>query len=79
MPPPLSTAASDCVEMRIASAIRFPMAASPVRTVALRLSSSTAVVPIGRGALLGGMLAHGPRDDALSTVIYVRALPLERR
>ena len=47
MPPPLVIAASAWVEARMASAIRSPIAASRVRTVAVRLSSSTAVVPIG--------------------------------
>src|SRR5262245_31209617 len=45
MPPPFVTAASARVDARIASATRLPMAASRVRTVAVRLSSATAVVP----------------------------------
>src|SRR5262245_58389454 len=45
MPPPFVTAASARVDARIASATRLPIAASRVRTVAVRLSSATAVVP----------------------------------
>src|SRR5262249_46955197 len=52
MPPPFVTAASAWVEVRIASATRSPMAASRVRTVAVRLSSATAVVAIGDSSSL---------------------------
>src|SRR5262245_51452118 len=50
MAPALITATSVWADHRIASAMRLPMAVSPVRTVAARLSSSTAVVPIGASA-----------------------------
>src|SRR5215813_7441820 len=52
MLPALITATSVCADHRIASAMRLPMAASRVRTVAARLSSSTAVVPIGASSCL---------------------------
>ncbi len=42
-------------------------------------TSSTALVPLGRGALLGGMFSQGGGDDALSTVIYVRAHLIQGR
>src|SRR5262249_41299574 len=45
MPPPFVTATSAWVDARIASATRLPMAASRVRTVAVRLSRATAGVP----------------------------------
>jgi hypothetical protein len=47
MPPPLVIATSVCADQRIALAMSAPMAVSRERTVVLRLSSSTAVVPIG--------------------------------
>jgi hypothetical protein len=36
-------------------------------------TSSTSIVPLGRGALLGGMFSQGADGDTLSTVVYVRA------
>ena len=47
MLPPLVIATSVCADQRMASAMSAPIAVSRERTVALRLSSSTAVVPIG--------------------------------
>ena len=47
MPPPLVIAVSVCADQRMASATSAPIAVSRERTVVLRLSSSTAVVPIG--------------------------------
>ena len=47
MPPPFTIATSACAKSRSASAMRLPIAASRVRTVALRLSSSVVVVPSG--------------------------------
>src|SRR5262252_11202999 len=52
MAPALITATSVWADHRIASAMRLPMAASRVRTVAARLSSSIAVVPIGASSPL---------------------------
>jgi hypothetical protein len=46
MPPPLVSATSAPVAARTASAMRLPIAASPVPTVIERLSSSVAVDPI---------------------------------
>ena len=48
MPPPLVIAVSVCADQRMASATSAPIAVSRERTVVLRLSSSIAVVPIGR-------------------------------
>src|SRR5688572_28504960 len=46
MPPLFIRAISAPTDSRIASAMRLPIAASPLRTVARRLSSSVAVRPI---------------------------------
>jgi hypothetical protein len=56
-----------------------PIATSKVADLAVELprmriarTAVTCVVPVGRGALLGGAFATEPGDDSLTCVVYVR-------
>ena len=78
MPPPFITAASAWLDARMASAIRLPMAASCVRTVPTRLSSSTAVVPIGRSICLLRSSSNLPTTAATSGSGVTAAVSMTR-
>src|SRR5438876_4314704 len=78
MPPPFVTAASAWVDARIASATRLPIAASRVRTVAVRLSSATAVVPSASSSSLPSSPSYFATTAATSGSGFTVAVSMMR-